>query len=194
MWELELEEMKRAALLAEKKILEVYESSFDVEFKDDDSPVTEADKEADKIIREYLHGKFPNHAFLTEESVDTKERLEAEWIFIIDPVDGTKEFVNRNGEFTTNIALCHNHEIVDDAQIKSAETAEERRRFAGIPDFVEGNVSRRAGTHPEFGIDEHGQHTGQQESPPNPVAAQAVATDDFREEVGAVRAGRSRNH
>ena len=112
MWELELEEMKRAALLAEKKILEVYESSFDVEFKDDDSPVTEADKEADKIIREYLHGKFPNHAFLTEESVDTKERLEAEWIFIIDPVDGTHEFVKRNGGFATNIALCHKHEIV----------------------------------------------------------------------------------
>lgn len=112
MLEKALEEMKQAAILAQEKILEVYNSSFDVEIKDDDSPVTEADKAADKIIRDYLHSKFPNHAFLTEESVDTKERLTAEWIFIIDPVDGTNEFVKRSGGFATNIALCHRNEIV----------------------------------------------------------------------------------
>ena len=112
MLEKEIEEMKQAALLAQAKILEVYSSSFDVEMKEDDSPVTEADKAADKIIRDYLHNKFPNHAFLTEESVDTKERLNAEWIFIVDPVDGTNEFVKRSGGFATNIALCHRHEIV----------------------------------------------------------------------------------
>lgn len=112
MWELEIEEMKKAALLAEKKILEVYASSFDVELKEDDSPVTEADKAADRMIRKYLHGKFPSYAFLTEESADTKERLTAEWVFIVDPVDGTTEFVKKNGGFSTNIALCHKNEIV----------------------------------------------------------------------------------
>lgn len=112
MFENKLKEMKQAAILAQEKILEVYSSSFDVEMKEDDSPVTEADKAADKIIRDYLHSKFPNHAFLTEESVDTKERLNAEWIFIVDPVDGTNEFVKRSGGFATNIALCHKHEIV----------------------------------------------------------------------------------
>ena len=54
MWEKEIEEMKKAALLAEKKILEVYHSSFKVETKSDDSPVTEADKAADEIIKDYL--------------------------------------------------------------------------------------------------------------------------------------------
>lgn len=112
MWEKELEAMKEAAYLAEKEILRVYHTSFDVEIKSDDSPVTAADKGADKIIREYLHKKFPEYAFLTEESKDTKERLDNDYVFIVDPVDGTKEFVARNGEFTTNIALAFKHEVV----------------------------------------------------------------------------------
>lgn len=112
MWEKELEEMKKAALLAEAKILEIYHSSFKVETKSDDSPVTEADKSADKIIKDYLQEKFPDYAFLTEESVDTKERLHKDFVFIIDPVDGTVEFVNKTGGFSTNIALCYKHEIV----------------------------------------------------------------------------------
>ena len=112
MWEKELEAMKEAAFLAEKEILRVYHTSFDVEIKSDNSPVTAADKGADKIICEYLHKKFPNYAFLTEESKDTKERLQNDYVFIVDPVDGTKEFVARNGEFTTNIALAYKHEVV----------------------------------------------------------------------------------
>jgi 3'(2'), 5'-bisphosphate nucleotidase len=83
MWEREIEEMKNAALLAEKKILEVYHSTFEVETKSDDSPVTEADKAADKIIKDYLKERFPDYAFLTEESVDTKERLHKDLLFII---------------------------------------------------------------------------------------------------------------
>ena len=112
MWEREIEEMKNAALLAEKKILEVYHSTFKVETKSDDSPVTEADKAADKIIKDYLKERFPDYAFLTEESVDTKERLHKDLLFIIDPVDGTVEFVNKSGGFSTNIALCYKNEIV----------------------------------------------------------------------------------
>lgn len=112
MWEKELKAMKEAALLAEKEILRVYQSAFEVEIKSDDSPVTLADKNADKIIRDYLHERFPDYAFLTEESKDTKERLGNDFVFIIDPVDGTKEFVARNGEFTTNIALAYKHEAV----------------------------------------------------------------------------------
>ncbi len=112
MWEKELEAMKEAAYLAEKEILKVYNTSFAVEIKSDDSPVTAADKGADKIIREFLHRKFPGYAFLTEESKDTKERLNNDFVFIVDPVDGTKEFVARNGEFTTNIALAYKHEVV----------------------------------------------------------------------------------
>ncbi len=108
----ELQAMKEAAVLSSKIIKEVYESNFDVEIKDDNSPVTEADKKADAFIRSFLHERFPTYAFLTEESKDDLERLKNDYVFIVDPVDGTKEFVARNGEFTTNIALAYKHQVV----------------------------------------------------------------------------------
>lgn len=112
MYERELEEAIKAARRAETKIKEIYQSDFSVEIKSDDSPVTVADKTADKMIREDLGKAFPDYGFLTEESVDTKERLGKRAVWIVDPVDGTKEFVSRNGEFTTNIALAVDHEVV----------------------------------------------------------------------------------
>lgn len=112
MWKKELEKMIEAAYAAEVKIKEIYNTKFDVEIKSDDSPVTLADKTADALIKSMLEKEFPHFGFLTEESKDTGERLSKEDIIIVDPVDGTKEFVNRNGEFTTNIALAHNHEVV----------------------------------------------------------------------------------
>jgi 3'(2'), 5'-bisphosphate nucleotidase len=83
-----------------------------VEVKSDDSPVTAADKGADSLIRAELRKQFPSYAFLTEESQDDKSRLSNDFVFIVDPVDGTKEFVSRNGEFCTNIALAYRHEAV----------------------------------------------------------------------------------
>lgn len=112
MFEKELESMKKAALDAEKKIKEVYATAFAVEIKSDNSPVTAADKGADQLIRAELHTRFPNYAFLTEESQDDKTRLTNDYVFIVDPVDGTKEFVARNGQFCTNIALAYRHEVV----------------------------------------------------------------------------------
>lgn len=112
MYEHELKKMIEAAKEAQKWILEVYHTDFEVITKKDNSPVTSADKGADKMIREILSKEFPDYGFLTEESKDTKERLNKEYIFVVDPVDGTKEFVSRNGQFTTNIALVHNHEVV----------------------------------------------------------------------------------
>lgn len=112
MYEKELQAAIEAAKLAQEKILEIYHTSFEVEIKEDDSPVTLADKTADKMIRDYLAPLFPKYGFLTEESVDTGERFHKKAIWIVDPVDGTKEFVSRNGQFTTNIALCVDNEIV----------------------------------------------------------------------------------
>lgn len=109
---LELTEMIKAGVKAREKILEVYHGEFDVEIKEDNSPVTLADKCADKMISTHLKEKFPKYAMLTEESIDDKKRLENDYCFIVDPVDGTKDFVARNGEFATNIALCGKHEIV----------------------------------------------------------------------------------
>ena len=112
MWEEQLNAAIEAGVKAIKGILEIYNTNFDVEIKDDNSPVTLADKNADKVIREYLHNKYPEYAFLTEESTDNKERLNNDYVWIVDPVDGTKDFVAKDGGFTTNIALAYKHEAV----------------------------------------------------------------------------------
>ena len=112
MWEKELQVAIEAGLAAQKEILVIYNQNFDVEIKEDNSPVTLADKNADKIIREILGKAFPNYAFLTEESEDDISRLNNDYVWIVDPVDGTKDFVARDGGFTTNIALSYKHKIV----------------------------------------------------------------------------------
>ncbi|MFA7110139.1 MAG: inositol monophosphatase family protein, partial [Bacilli bacterium] len=93
MWENELRVAIRAALQARDKIMEIYKKPFDVEIKEDNSPVTLADKMADEIIRQVIAQAFPTHAFLTEESSDDKSRLQNDYVWIVDPVDGTKDFV-----------------------------------------------------------------------------------------------------
>lgn len=112
MWEKELDAAIEAGLLAREKIMEIYNKGFDVEIKEDNSPVTLADKTADAIIRAHLHKVFPTHAFLTEEAEDDYSRLENDYVWIVDPVDGTKDFVAKDGGFTTNIALAYKHELV----------------------------------------------------------------------------------
>ena len=112
MWEKELQAAIEAGLLAKNKIMEIYQQKFDVEIKEDNSPVTIADKTADQIIRQYLHNLFPTYAFLTEESDDDLSRLENDYVWIVDPVDGTKDFVAKDNQFTTNIALAYKHEVV----------------------------------------------------------------------------------
>jgi len=97
-----------ASVLAGKEILKVYETNFDVELKNDKSPVTLADKNAsDKIIK-YL-SPF-NIEVLSEEGKHEDYSIRKHWkkLWIVDPLDGTKEFVKRNGEFTVNIALVEN--------------------------------------------------------------------------------------
>lgn len=100
--------LTEAALRAGEVIMEVYGSAdFGVERKDDNSPVTVADKRANAIIVDMLHGEFPFIPVLAEESADDRTRLFSERCFIVDPLDGTKEFIKRNGEFTVNIALAY---------------------------------------------------------------------------------------
>lgn len=112
MWEKELKAAIDSGLVAREKIMEIYNRGFEVEIKDDNSPVTLADKTADRMIREILAKQFPTYAFLTEESEDDKNRLNNDYVWIVDPVDGTKNFVAKDGGFTTNIALSYKHEIV----------------------------------------------------------------------------------
>lgn len=94
-----------ASLKAGKKIMEVYASDFDVETKEDESPLTIADKKANAIIESYLiNTEIP---IISEETklLEYSERKDWARCWIVDPLDGTKEFVKRNGEFTVNIAL-----------------------------------------------------------------------------------------
>ncbi len=104
----ELEIAIKASLEAGKVIMQVYNTAFDVEIKDDKSPLTEADKKANHIINSYLiPTKTP---IISEENKQTDYSIRKDWnkCWIVDPVDGTKEFIKRNGEFTVNIALVKN--------------------------------------------------------------------------------------
>lgn len=94
-----------AALAAGEQIMAVYGSAFAVEFKDDRSPLTEADKRAHLAITKIL--ERTGLPVLSEEgrSISSKERQDWKRYWLVDPLDGTKEFVKRNGEFTVNIAL-----------------------------------------------------------------------------------------
>jgi 3'(2'), 5'-bisphosphate nucleotidase len=88
-------------------ILSVYQRDFDVEQQDDDSPLTEADLASHRIIVDSLRALTPEIPVLSEESVDIAWETRRGWerYWLVDPLDGTREFVKRNGEFTVNIAL-----------------------------------------------------------------------------------------
>jgi 3'(2'), 5'-bisphosphate nucleotidase len=110
-----------AALLAEVRklvadaghaILEVYAGAHDVEYKADDSPITRADRAAHEILAAGLRRLTPDIPVLSEESADEHAfDVRRHWreLWLVDPLDGTKEFIGRNGEFTVNVALVRDH-------------------------------------------------------------------------------------
>ena len=103
------------ARAAAAEILRVYETCFDVEHKADDSPLTAADLAAHRCIVDRLEALTPQIPVLSEESADTIPTLvRRTWsrLWVVDPLDGTREFVKRNGEFTVNIALIEGGEAV----------------------------------------------------------------------------------
>ena len=113
MYERELEVALNAVSSVRDLILDIYHSSdLGVEIKEDNSPVTRADKAADKKIREILSTAFPLYALLTEESLDDLSRLQNDFVWIVDPIDGTKDFVAKNDQFTVNIGLSYKHKAV----------------------------------------------------------------------------------
>lgn len=96
---------------AGKAILDVYDTSFNVETKSDNSPLTQADKNAHSVIDSGLKSLFPNIPILSEEgkNIPYSERKKWDCFWLVDPLDGTKEFIKRNGEFTVNVALIKNN-------------------------------------------------------------------------------------
>ncbi|SIS82978.1 3'(2'),5'-bisphosphate nucleotidase CysQ [Salimicrobium salexigens] len=97
-----------AALEAGQEIMKIYETEdFGVETKEDDSPLTRADRKAHDIIVSKLEEHYPSLPVISEEGnkISFEDRKEWEEFWLVDPLDGTKEFVKKNGEFTVNIAL-----------------------------------------------------------------------------------------
>jgi histidinol-phosphatase len=99
-----------AAAAAAEEILRYYRGEFSVELKADQSPVTVADRKAEEIIKSMLLADFPEHGFFGEES--GSQRRDAEFVWLVDPIDGTKSFVGGYGMFSTQIALMHQGELV----------------------------------------------------------------------------------
>lgn len=94
------------ALSAGKKIMEIYDAGpIEASAKADDSPVTAADLAADAVIGAGLAKAYPDIPAVTEEAADSHEMAAPDMFFLVDPLDGTKEFIKRRGEFTVNIAL-----------------------------------------------------------------------------------------
>ena len=95
---------------AGKAILDIYDTSFNIETKSDNSPLTQADKNAHLVIDSGLKSLFPNIPILSEEgkNIPYSERKKWDCFWLVDPLDGTKEFIKRNGEFTVNVALIKN--------------------------------------------------------------------------------------
>ena len=102
-----LENLMDAVVLAGEKIREIYETDFEVKKKEDNSPITKADLESNKILRATL--EKTGIPILSEESDDDKTRLDSEKVWIVDPLDGTQDFVNKTGEFTILVGLVENH-------------------------------------------------------------------------------------
>lgn len=107
-----IQDLTEIARKAGKVILEVYNSDvehWDVAVKDDNSPLTIADRKANDVICRELEKRYPAIPIISEENKEKpyEERKEYEFFFLVDPLDGTKEFIKRNGEFTVNIALIH---------------------------------------------------------------------------------------
>lgn len=99
---------------AGQAILDIYATDFEVDYKEDESPLTAADQAANDIIVKALAALYPDIPIISEEikNMDYEERKSWELCWVVDPLDGTKEFLKRNGEFTVNIALVKNGEPI----------------------------------------------------------------------------------
>ncbi|MCW8986355.1 MAG: 3'(2'),5'-bisphosphate nucleotidase CysQ, partial [Gammaproteobacteria bacterium] len=109
-----LDPVIQIAYQAGKEIMEIYDAGFSIENKSDQTPVTEADIAANKVIETSLKALTPHLPILTEETTPTPYSVRQTWprYWLIDPLDGTREFIKRNGEFTVNIALIDGDESV----------------------------------------------------------------------------------
>jgi 3'(2'), 5'-bisphosphate nucleotidase len=106
---IDLEKIVDIAKKAGDAIMKIYKKDFNIDYKEDNSPLTQADIKANDIICNNLKKLYPNIPIMSEENkqVEYEVRKNWEYYWCIDPIDGTKEFIKKNGEFTVNIALIY---------------------------------------------------------------------------------------
>ncbi len=109
-----LKDIKMIALCAADAVMQIYRQDFSVVYKEDNSPLTKADIASNEIICNALQKLYPTIPILSEENkaIDYRIRKSWQYYWCIDPIDGTKEFIKKNGEFTINIALIHKNKPV----------------------------------------------------------------------------------
>ncbi len=165
--------MRRLALEAGEVIMEVYgREDFAVRAKSDDSPVTEADEAADALISAGLGAAFPDVTLITEEQADSHAQR-ASTFLIVDPLDGTKEFIHRRGDFTVNIAY-----VADGVPVRGVVYAPAKARmFYTRADGV--SVEERG----PFGRDAPGEATPISVSEPDNDALLVVASKSHRDQA-----------
>ena len=110
--EKELELAKSSVRQAGEVIQQIAREGFTADYKTDKSPITAADLEANRILKDALTGNFPEYGWLSEETRDEPSRLERERVWIVDPIDGTREFTMQIPEFVTSVALAERGEII----------------------------------------------------------------------------------
>lgn len=165
--------MRRLSLMAGGKIMEVYASDdFDVKIKTDESPVTVADEAADAIISSGLRAAFPDIALVTEEQAAT-HRSQNSTFLIVDPLDGTKEFIRKRGDFTVNIAL-----VEAGVPTRGVVYAPARNRMF----FTDGNGRSVEETGP-FDLDRIGETRALSVSEPDNSALLVVASKSHRDQA-----------
>jgi 3'(2'), 5'-bisphosphate nucleotidase len=106
---IDIKQICKIAKAAGVEIMKIYEKDFDVEYKEDSSPLTQADLKANRIICDTLTSLYPDTPIMSEENKQTDYEIRKNWEYYwcIDPIDGTKEFIKKNGQFTINIALIY---------------------------------------------------------------------------------------
>ncbi|MDJ0995087.1 MAG: 3'(2'),5'-bisphosphate nucleotidase CysQ [Dinoroseobacter sp.] len=165
--------LRQLALKGGDAIMDIYSSdAFDVRTKADESPVTAADEAADAVISKGLAEAFPDVLCVTEEQAATHS-AQADTFFIVDPLDGTKEFVHRRGEFTVNIAYVENG-----VSIRGVVYAPAKNRLF----YTQADGSSVEEVAP-FGLDEPGKVTPLKVSSPDNNDLMVVASKSHRDQA-----------
>ena len=129
-WSQEIEIASHLAREAGRRIMTIYEQDFAISYKGTNDPVTEADQEANTIIVEGLAAHFPQDEIIAEESPLPVDAQTTDRVWYVDPLDGTKEFISRNGEFSIMIGLTLNTR----SQLGVVYWPTEDQLFTGITD------------------------------------------------------------